>query len=103
MLPVIVIVRVLDEHVNKSTVVCSLISFLFFYDTEGLIWVSEWNPLQQPVASAFLATLYSDYMITSKTHKLNCDSDSFTPEDLRDFAKSQVTFHYHLHRTSTIL
>ncbi|KAG6390667.1 hypothetical protein SASPL_148406 [Salvia splendens] len=28
----------------------------------GLIWVSEWNALQHPVASAFLAVLYSDYM-----------------------------------------
>lgn len=65
--------------------------------------VSEWNSLQQPVAAAFLATLYSDYMITSKTKKLSCDSDSFSPEDLRDFAKYQVTFHYHLHRTTTVL
>ncbi|XP_028767262.1 endoglucanase 2 [Neltuma alba] len=58
----------------------------------GLIWVSQWNSLQQPVASAFLATLYSDYMLTSKTHKLSCDSGSFSPEDLRDFAKSQANY-----------
>ncbi|KAE8679851.1 Endoglucanase 24 [Hibiscus syriacus] len=36
--------------------------------TDGcLIWVSEWNSLQHPVASAFLAALYSDYMLTSQT------------------------------------
>ncbi|KAF7829581.1 endoglucanase 2 [Senna tora] len=58
----------------------------------GLIWVSEWNSLQQPVASAFLATLYSDYMVTSDTDKLHCDSDSFSPEDLRNFAKSQADY-----------
>ncbi|KAK5845186.1 hypothetical protein PVK06_001341 [Gossypium arboreum] len=36
----------------------------------GLIWVSEWNSLQHPVASAFLAALY----------------------DLRKFAKSQADY-----------
>ncbi|TKY45512.1 Endoglucanase 10 [Spatholobus suberectus] len=58
----------------------------------GLIWVSEWNSLQHPVASAFLAAVYSDYMLTSQTPKLKCDSDSFTPSDLRDFAKSQADY-----------
>ncbi|KAJ1421644.1 Six-hairpin glycosidase superfamily [Sesbania bispinosa] len=58
----------------------------------GLIWVSEWNSLQHPVASAFLAALYSDYMLTSQTPKLKCDSDSFTPKDLRNFAKSQADY-----------
>ncbi|KAI4336793.1 hypothetical protein L6164_015274 [Bauhinia variegata] len=58
----------------------------------GLIWVSQWNALQHPVASAFLAVLYSDYMLTSRTVKLNCDSDSFTPADLRKFAKSQADY-----------
>jgi len=70
---------------------------LLFYNTDGLIWVSEWNSLQHPVASAFLAVVYSDYMLTSQTPKLKCDSDSFTPSDLRDFAKSQVCMHYYLH------
>ncbi|XP_057435049.1 endoglucanase 10-like [Lotus japonicus] len=58
----------------------------------GLIWVSDWNSLQQPVASAFLAAIYSDYMLTSRTPKLKCDSDSYTPADLRDFAKSQADY-----------
>lgn len=62
--------------------------------TDGLIWVSKWSSLQHPVASAFLAALYSDYMVTSKADKLNCDSDSFSPEDIRNFAKSQVSIHY---------
>ncbi|KAL4644236.1 hypothetical protein ACB092_02G149800, partial [Castanea dentata] len=39
----------------------------------GLIWVSEWNSLQHPVASAFLAVLYSDYMLTSQTETLYCN------------------------------
>ncbi|BAT77696.1 hypothetical protein LR48_Vigan09g030900 [Vigna angularis] len=59
---------------------------------DGLIWVTEWNSLQHPVASAFLAVIYSDYMLTSQTPNLKCDSDSFTPSDLRDFAKSQADY-----------
>ncbi|XP_043708173.1 endoglucanase 24-like [Telopea speciosissima] len=58
----------------------------------GLIWVSEWNALQQPVASAFLAVLYSDYMRASSTESLDCDGQSFTPEDLRTFATSQAGY-----------
>jgi|UniRef100_A0A2N9EDT0 hypothetical protein len=58
----------------------------------GLIWVSEWNSLQHPVASAFLAALYSDYMLTSQTAQISCNGDSFSPEDLRKFAKMQVDY-----------
>ncbi|KAF8387731.1 hypothetical protein HHK36_026385 [Tetracentron sinense] len=58
----------------------------------GLIWVSEWNSLQHPVASAFLAVLYSDYMLTSRTSTLYCDGSSYTPADLRKFAISQADY-----------
>ncbi|KAK7283408.1 hypothetical protein RIF29_12905 [Crotalaria pallida] len=58
----------------------------------GLIWVSEWNSLQHPVASAFLAAIYSDYMLTSQTPNLKCGSDYFRPSDLRNFAKSQADY-----------
>ncbi|CAI9270477.1 unnamed protein product [Lactuca saligna] len=58
----------------------------------GLIWVSKWHSLQQPVASAFLAVLFSDYMISSDTSKLECNSDSFLPSDLRMFAMSQADY-----------
>ncbi|KAH9693310.1 Endoglucanase 10 [Citrus sinensis] len=58
----------------------------------GLIWVSEWNSLQHPVASAFLAAVYSDYMLTSRTAELTCDGHSFKPSDLRDFAKDQADY-----------
>lgn len=57
----------------------------------GLIWVSEWNALQHPVASAFLATLYGDYMETSDNKELTCEGKTFKPQDLRDFAKQQVS------------
>ncbi|XP_038716962.1 endoglucanase 10-like [Tripterygium wilfordii] len=58
----------------------------------GLIWVSEWNSLQHPVASAFLAALYSDYMLTSQTSSISCDGETYKPSDLRKFAKSQADY-----------
>lgn len=59
----------------------------------GLIWINQWNSLQHPVASAFLAVVYSDYMLTSQTPTFSCSGKSYTPSDLRKFAMSQV---YHL-------
>lgn len=58
----------------------------------GLIWISQWNALQHPVASAFLAVLYSDYMHTSRTEKFTCDANEYTPSDLRKFAMSQADY-----------
>ncbi|KAE8712615.1 cytokinin riboside 5'-monophosphate phosphoribohydrolase LOG3 isoform X1 [Hibiscus syriacus] len=55
----------------------------------GLIWISEWDALQNPVGSAFLAALYSYYMRTENTDKLSCGDESFEHSDRRDFAKSQ--------------
>jgi hypothetical protein len=57
----------------------------------GLLYVAEWNSLQHPVASAFLAAVYSDYMLTSGKTELSCGGQSFAPADLRKFAQSQVT------------
>lgn len=56
----------------------------------GLIWLIKWNSLQHPVASAFLAVLYSDCMLTSQTETLYCNGKSYKPEDLCKFAISQV-------------
>ncbi|XP_051149701.1 endoglucanase 10-like [Andrographis paniculata] len=58
----------------------------------GLVWISEWNALQHPVASAFLAVIYSDYMLTSQTAKISCNGRSFRPSDLRKFAMSQADY-----------
>ncbi|XVF59759.1 hypothetical protein PTKIN_Ptkin07bG0301700 [Pterospermum kingtungense] len=58
----------------------------------GLIWITEWNSLQHPVASAFLAILYSDYMLTSQTETLYCSGTSYKPDDLREFAISQADY-----------
>ncbi|XP_061999460.1 endoglucanase 2-like [Rosa rugosa] len=58
----------------------------------GLIWVEEWNCLQHAMSSAFLAVLYSDYMVTSQTEMLYCDGKIYKPEDLRSFAISQADY-----------
>lgn len=61
-----------------------------YVNAGGLIWIVKWNSLQHPVASAFLAVLYSDYMIASGTETLYCSGKSYQPHDLRKFAISQV-------------
>uniref|UniRef100_A0A1D1XGN6 Endoglucanase n=2 Tax=Anthurium amnicola TaxID=1678845 RepID=A0A1D1XGN6_9ARAE len=58
----------------------------------GLVWIDEWNSLQHPVAASFLAVVYSDYMLTSRTATVQCNGESFTPTDLRNFAISQVDY-----------
>ncbi|XXG40257.1 hypothetical protein AAC387_Pa01g1025 [Persea americana] len=58
----------------------------------GLIWISEWNALLHPVASAFLALVYSDYMLTSQTPEVSCSGQSLTPADIRKFVISQVDY-----------
>ncbi|KAL0323183.1 UNVERIFIED_CONTAM: Endoglucanase 2 [Sesamum angustifolium] len=58
----------------------------------GLVWISQWNALQHPVASALLAVIYSDYMLTSRTAKISCDGHYFRPSDLRKFAMSQADY-----------
>ncbi|KAF5191130.1 Endoglucanase [Thalictrum thalictroides] len=58
----------------------------------GLIWISQWNALQHPVASAFLAAIYSDYMLSSRTATFSCNGKLYTPKDLRKFAISQADY-----------
>ncbi|KAG6531650.1 endoglucanase 24-like [Zingiber officinale] len=58
----------------------------------GLVWIDEWDALQHPVAASFLAVLYSDYMLTSRTPEIQCSGTAFTPSDLRSFAASQADY-----------
>ncbi|EYU36779.1 hypothetical protein ABFS82_14G299100 [Erythranthe guttata] len=58
----------------------------------GLVWISQWNALQHPVASAFLAVIYSDYMLSSRTARISCNGNNFRPSDLRKFAISQADY-----------
>jgi hypothetical protein len=61
-----------------------------------LLYVAEWNSLQHPVASAFLAAVYSDYMQSSGKTELSCSGQGFSPADLRKFAKSQVVTRFRI-------
>nr|GME04352.1 endoglucanase 2-like [Ipomoea batatas] len=61
-------------------------------DEGGLIWFIQWNPIQYAVASAFLAVVYSDYMVGSGTPEIYCSGELFQPMDIRNFAISQVDY-----------
>jgi hypothetical protein len=56
------------------------------------VWISGWNSLQHAANSAFLAVLYSDYMLSSRTAAVQCSGKSFSPTDIRNFAISQVSY-----------
>ena len=56
----------------------------------GLVWISGWNSLQHGINAAFLAVVYSDYMLTSQTAAVECSGKYFSPTDIRNFAISQV-------------
>lgn len=69
---------------------CYVMQIYDYGTAGGLVWIDEWNALQHPVAASFLAVVYSDYMLTSRTSEIRCSGKSFTPTDLRNFATSQV-------------
>lgn len=58
----------------------------------GLIWIDKWNALQHPVAASFLAVVYSDYMLTSRTESISCNGKSYSPTEIRNFAQSQADY-----------
>lgn len=58
----------------------------------GLIWITQWNAIQNSVNSALLTLIYSDYLLTSRVDNMKCGDKDFTPEDLRKFALSQVDY-----------
>ncbi|KAL0379155.1 UNVERIFIED_CONTAM: Endoglucanase 24 [Sesamum radiatum] len=82
---------------TAEAVICGLLSSssssATSYRTEGgLIWVGQWDALQYAVASAFLALVYSDYMLTSHTRNLYCDGELYEPMDLRNLAIMQADY-----------
>ncbi|KAF7066882.1 hypothetical protein CFC21_072807 [Triticum aestivum] len=58
----------------------------------GLVWISGWNSLQHGINAAFLAVVYSDYMLTSQTAAVECSGKYFSPTDIRNFAISQANY-----------
>uniref|UniRef100_A0A0E0M3U7 Endoglucanase n=1 Tax=Oryza punctata TaxID=4537 RepID=A0A0E0M3U7_ORYPU len=58
----------------------------------GLVWISGWNSLQHATNAAFLAVVYSDYMLTSQTAAVQCSGKYYSPTDIRNFAISQANY-----------
>ena len=55
----------------------------------GLIFRQRWNNMQFVTSASFLATVYSDYL-TSSRGSLKCAAGNVAPSELLSFAKSQV-------------
>ncbi|KAJ7954534.1 Endoglucanase [Quillaja saponaria] len=57
----------------------------------GLFYVREWNNMQYVSASAFLLTVYSDYLSAAKA-QLTCPDGQIQPQELLLSAKSQADY-----------
>jgi hypothetical protein len=66
-------------------------------DAGGLLWISEWTSLMQGINSALLASFYSDYLSAAKVPGITCSGTTFTPEQLKAFAASQVCFSFKIY------
>ncbi|XP_019441110.1 PREDICTED: endoglucanase 5-like [Lupinus angustifolius] len=57
----------------------------------GLVYVREWNNLQYVSSAAFLSAVYSNYLSAARA-QLNCPEGQIEPQELINFAKSQVDY-----------
>lgn len=57
------------------------------------MYVREWNNLQYASAAAFLLAVYSDYLSAAKA-KLTCPDGQVQPNEVLNFAKSQVNLYF---------
>ncbi|TYI69216.1 hypothetical protein E1A91_D08G139200v1 [Gossypium mustelinum] len=57
----------------------------------GLIFRQRWNNMQFVTSASFLATVYSDYLASSRG-SLKCAAVNVAPSELLSFAKSQVDY-----------
>lgn len=57
----------------------------------GMIWVTEWSASIETVNAAFLALVYSDYLLRAKS-SLTCSGYNYQPDQLRHFAYTQVCY-----------
>lgn len=64
-------------------------SLFFFSQLGGLLYVREWNNMQYVSSAAFLLAVYSDYLRAANA-KLTCPDGQVQPQELLNFAKSQV-------------
>ena len=73
--------RRLSPCYNHLYIVCCL---------GGLMYVRQWNNMQYVSSAAFLLAVYSDYLSQAKV-VVNCPEGAVKPQELFDFAKSQVS------------
>ena len=71
---------------NTMSIAVLLILFVLL---GGLMYVREWNNLQYVSAAAFLLAIYSGYL-SSANAKLTCPEGQIQPQELLNFAQSQV-------------
>ncbi|MBA0554054.1 hypothetical protein Golob_013186 [Gossypium lobatum] len=57
----------------------------------GLIFRQRWNNMQFVTSASFLATVYSDYLASSRGN-FKCAAGNVAPSELLSFAKSQVDY-----------
>ncbi|OVA20013.1 Glycoside hydrolase [Macleaya cordata] len=57
----------------------------------GLLFIRQWNNMQYVSTSAFLLTIYSDYL-KNANQKLNCQGEMVRAQELLALAKSQVDY-----------
>ncbi|KAG6782880.1 hypothetical protein POTOM_012305 [Populus tomentosa] len=57
----------------------------------GLIYLQRWNNMQFVTSASFLASVYSDYLV-SAGRNLNCAAGNVAPSQLLTLAKSQVDY-----------
>lgn len=57
----------------------------------GLLYVRQWNNMQYVSTATFLLTIYSDFLQKSN-QKLSCRGGTIDPEEILNFAKSQVDY-----------
>ncbi|XP_002960146.2 endoglucanase 25 [Selaginella moellendorffii] len=83
-------------HNHTNLVMCSYLPLYkrFPRTPGGLIILNRGNPapLQYTANAAFLAVLFSDYMIAGDVPGWYCGSQFYTADTMRNFAKSQVDY-----------
>ncbi|KAK6145521.1 hypothetical protein DH2020_022341 [Rehmannia glutinosa] len=57
----------------------------------GLLWFLEWANLQYVTSASFIITAYADFLANTNT-TIQCANGAVGPQDLIDFAKSQVDY-----------
>ncbi|KAL5988062.1 hypothetical protein ACLOJK_035825 [Asimina triloba] len=58
----------------------------------GLLYIRQWNNMQYVSSAAFLLTVYADYLQRATKKVFSCPYGEVAPQELVQFAKSQVDY-----------